>query len=95
MAYVPRAMISSTTRDLPRHREQAMDACLRQDFLPKMMEHLPPSADDAVRRSLSLVDEADVYVLILGLRYGEIRKVMTSRTPILSSNGPSNERSRG
>ncbi|MDQ3763825.1 MAG: DUF4062 domain-containing protein [Actinomycetota bacterium] len=37
-----------------------------------MMEHLPPSPDDAVRRSLGLVDEADVYVLVLGLRYGEI-----------------------
>ncbi len=72
MADVPQAMISSTTRDLPRHRQHAVDACLRQDFLPKMMEHLPPSPDDAVQLSLSLVDEADVYVLILGLRYGEI-----------------------
>jgi Domain of unknown function (DUF4062) len=72
MADVPQAMISSTTRDLPRHRQHALDACLRQGFLPKMMEHLPPSSDDAVQLSLNLVDEADVYVLILGLRYGEI-----------------------
>ncbi|MGH3701479.1 MAG: DUF4062 domain-containing protein [Pseudonocardiaceae bacterium] len=54
------------------HRQQALDACLRQDFFPVMMEHLPPSPDDAVRRSLDLVDQADVYVLVLGLRYGEI-----------------------
>jgi hypothetical protein len=72
MVEAPRAMISSTTRDLPRHRQQAMDACLRQNFLPKMMEHLPPNPDDAARQSLGLVDEADVYLLILDLRYGEI-----------------------
>jgi hypothetical protein len=69
---VPKAMISSTTRDLPRHRQHALDACLRQGFMPKMMEHLPPSPEDAVQLSLRLVAEADVYVLILGLRYGDI-----------------------
>jgi tetratricopeptide (TPR) repeat protein len=65
-------MISSTMRDLPKHRQMALDACLRQDFLPKMMEHLPASPDDAVHESLRLVDQADVYVLILGMRYGTI-----------------------
>lgn len=72
MTELYRAMISSTTKDMLVHRQQALDACLRQDFFPVMMEHLPPSPDDAVRRSLSLVDKADVYVLVLGLRYGEI-----------------------
>jgi hypothetical protein len=72
MTELYRAMISSTTKDMLVHRQQAQDACLRQDFFPVMMEHLPPSPDDAVRRSLSLVDGADVYVLVLGLRYGEI-----------------------
>ncbi len=72
MTELYRAMISSTTKDMLEHRRQALDACMRQDFFPVMMEHLPPSPDDAVRRSLSLVDEADVYVLVLGLRYGEI-----------------------
>lgn len=72
MTELYRAMISSTTKDMLVHRQQALDACIRQDFFPVMMEHLPPSPDDAVRRSLKLVDEADVYVLVLGLRYGEI-----------------------
>jgi len=72
MTELYRAMISSTTKDMLAHRQQALDACIRQDFFPVMMEHLPPSPDDAVRRSLDLVDEADVYVLVLGLRYGEI-----------------------
>ncbi|MGH3821725.1 MAG: DUF4062 domain-containing protein [Pseudonocardiaceae bacterium] len=65
-----RAMISSTTKDMVVHRQQALDACLRQGFFPLMI--LPPSPDDAVRQSLDLVDQADVYVLVLGLRYGEI-----------------------
>lgn len=72
MVELYRAMISSTTKDMLVHRQQALDACLRQDFLPVMMEHLPPSPDDAVRQSLSLVDGADVYLLVLGLCYGEI-----------------------
>ena len=72
MTELYRAMISSTTKDMRAHRQQALDACIRQDFFPVMMEHLPPSPDDAVRRSLRLVNEADVYVLVLGLRYGEI-----------------------
>jgi hypothetical protein len=72
MTELYRAMISSTTKDMRAHRQQALDACIRQDFFPLMMEHLPPSPDNAVLRSLSLVDEADVYALVLGLRYGEI-----------------------
>ncbi len=72
MTELYRAMISSTTKDMLAHRQQALDACIRQDFFPVMMEHLPPSPDDAVRQALDLVDQADVYVLALGLRYGEI-----------------------
>ena len=33
-------MISSTARDLPEHRKEVMDACLRQGMFPIMMEHL-------------------------------------------------------
>ncbi|HEY6423597.1 MAG TPA: DUF4062 domain-containing protein [Pseudonocardiaceae bacterium] len=72
MTELYRAMISSTTKDMLAHRQQALDACIRQDFFPVMMEHLPPSPDDAVRQSLDLVDQADIYVLVLGLRYGEV-----------------------
>ena len=41
-------MISSTARDLPEHRKEAMDACLRQGMFPMMMEHLPASDADAI-----------------------------------------------
>ena len=72
MTDMPCAVISSTTHDLPVHRAAALDACLRQDFFPLMMEHQAPGPVDAVRLSRELVDKADVYILILGFRYGEI-----------------------
>jgi hypothetical protein len=72
MADMPCAVISSTTADLPAHRDAARDACLRQGFFPLMMEHEPLSPDDAAQVSRRLVDRADVYVLILGFRYGEV-----------------------
>src|ERR1022692_3669444 len=68
------AMISSTSLDLPEHRKAAMDACLRQSFFPLMMEHLPASDDDAIRESLRMVDEANIYLGILAYRYGHVPK---------------------
>ena len=65
-------MISSTARDLPQHRKEAMDACLRQGMFPVMMEHLPASDAEAVPASLNMVDEADIYMLILAHRYGYV-----------------------
>lgn len=65
-------MISSTARDLPEHRREAMDACLRQGMFPIMMEHLPASDDEAVPASLKLVEATDIYLLILAHRYGYV-----------------------
>src|SRR5439155_22770507 len=67
-----RVMISSTARDLPEHRKEVMDACLRQGMFPIMMEHLPTSDDEAIPASLKMVDEADIYLLILAHRYGYV-----------------------
>jgi tetratricopeptide (TPR) repeat protein len=72
MAEHLQVMISSTARDLPEHRREAMDACLRQGMFPIMMEHLPASDDEAVPASLKMVNEADIYVLILAHRYGYV-----------------------
>lgn len=66
------AMISSTARDLPQHREQVMSACLAQNLFPKMMEHLPASDDNAIKASLRMVDEADIYIGIIGFRHGHV-----------------------
>ena len=65
-------MISSTARDLPEHRKEVLDACLRQGMFPLMMEHLPASDADAIRISMEMVDKADIYLLILAHRYGTL-----------------------
>jgi len=67
-------MISSTARDLPEHRDEVKDACLRQGFFPMMMEHLPASDHDAIEESLRMVDESEIYLGILAHRYGYVPK---------------------
>jgi tetratricopeptide (TPR) repeat protein len=67
-------IVSSTARDLPEHREEVMDACLRQGMFPQMMEHLPATDADAIAESLRLVDEADIYMGVFAHRYGYVPK---------------------
>src|SRR5262245_27363597 len=67
-------MVSSTARDLPKHRDQVMSACLQQNLFPKMMEQLPASDANAIRASMRMVDEADFYVGVVGFRYGYVPK---------------------
>jgi hypothetical protein len=66
------AMISSTARDLPEHRKQVLDACLRMGVFPVMMEQQLANDEDAISESLRLVNEADIYICILGFRYGYV-----------------------
>lgn len=68
----PVVMVSSTTLDLPQHREQARNACERQGFFPLMMEHLASGRSPGLARSLEMADTCDIYVLIIGVRYGEV-----------------------
>jgi len=68
----PTVMISSTARDLPEHRKEVLDACLRQSMFPVMMEHLPAADADAIAESLRMVDEAEIYLGIFAFRYGYI-----------------------
>lgn len=56
------------------HRKEVLDACLRQDMFPVMMEHLPASDADAIAASLKLVDDADIYVGVFAHRYGYVPK---------------------
>ena len=65
-----KVMISSTARDLPEHRQQVIEACLRMDCTPLPMETLTAADATAVEESLRLVDEADLYVGIFAHRYG-------------------------
>ena len=70
MAVFRTVMVSSTARDLPKHREQVEHACLARHALPLMMEHLPATSADAKRVSAEMVDRCDVYVGVFGHRYG-------------------------
>lgn len=69
-----KVMISSTALDLPEHRKEVMDACLRQGMFPTMMEHMPASDTEAISASLAPVDDADIYVGIFAHRYGYVPK---------------------
>lgn len=67
-------MISSTARDLPEHRKQIVEACLRQGMFPLRMEDLPANSDEAAKASLKMVEDADVYIGVFANRYGYIPK---------------------
>jgi tetratricopeptide (TPR) repeat protein len=68
------AMISSTVQDLPDYRSMVMDACLRADIFPKMMDHLPALDSDAIEASIAMVNISDIYIGIFAHRYGHIPK---------------------
>jgi hypothetical protein len=70
MTHQPVVMISSTARDLPLHRKEVLDACLRQGMFPKMMEHLPANDAKAIAASIDLVNRADIYLGMFAHRYG-------------------------
>ncbi|MBI1278254.1 MAG: DUF4062 domain-containing protein [Anaerolineaceae bacterium] len=65
-------MISSTVLDLPIHRAMVGNAVIGCRMLPRMMETLGASPDDAIDASLKLVNEANIYIGIFGNRYGYI-----------------------
>ncbi|HEX7331888.1 MAG TPA: DUF4062 domain-containing protein, partial [Pyrinomonadaceae bacterium] len=68
-----RVMISSTARDLPQHRDKVKDACMDLGvFYPDMMEHLTATDANALEISLAIADRADVYIGIIGFRYGYV-----------------------
>jgi hypothetical protein len=64
------AMISSTAVDLPEHRKQVFDACLREGVFPIGMEQLPARDATGIQVSLEMVDKADIYIGIYAWRYG-------------------------
>ncbi len=64
-------MISSTSFDLPEHRQGVLDAILRMGHHPLAMEHGSAMSDaDAISMSLGMVDKADLYIGIFAERYG-------------------------
>jgi hypothetical protein len=63
-------MISSTSLDLPEHREKLIEVCNRLGVRPLAMEHLSADGRMATQVSLEMVDNADIYILVLAWRYG-------------------------
>jgi hypothetical protein len=65
-------MVSSTALDLPEHRKEVMEACLRMGMHPVMMEHLTAGDTTAAEKSLAMVDDAAIYLGVFAYRYGHV-----------------------
>ena len=66
------AYVSGTVRDLSEYRKQAADACLQLGIVPVAVEQVPTAGQDPLAVSLRALDNADIYVGIIGWRYGFI-----------------------
>jgi hypothetical protein len=69
---MPKAFISSTSRDLEDYRRAASEECVRVGLLPIAMEFFEAMARGATEGSKQKLDHADVYVGIFARRYGYI-----------------------
>jgi hypothetical protein len=66
--------ISSTFLDLKEYRENSIKACEIFKAHSIVMEMLYSSYQSPIEASLGLVREADIYVCILGQRYGSVKE---------------------
>ncbi|WP_171982122.1 DUF4062 domain-containing protein [Aquaspirillum sp. LM1] len=67
-----RIFISSTSIDLPEHRQKVIDACNQLGLMPDGMEHWPAADAKALDFCLDKINQADVFVGIYAHRYGWI-----------------------
>lgn len=65
-------MISSTIADLREYREQARSACEQAGFTPYLAENFAADNVNLLDASLKAVEDADVFLCILGRRYGYV-----------------------
>ena len=65
-----RVFISSTSIDLPEHRQKVIDACNQLHLIPDGMEHWPAADAEALKFCLDKVNQVDVFVGIYAHRYG-------------------------
>jgi hypothetical protein len=66
--------ISSTFSDLQKERQAAVEAVLRAGHIPAGMELFSASNESQLEIIKRWIDDSDVYMLILGGRYGSIEK---------------------
>lgn len=65
-------MISSTSKDLAEHRQQASDAVRRSGLRTQEMEQLTATLGNAISVSLRFVNQSEIYIGIIGMRYGYV-----------------------
>lgn len=64
-------MVSSTTSDLGDHRRRLGQIITNLLLTPRLMDNEAPGKE-ALSFSPDLVDEAEIYILLLGFRYGHV-----------------------
>lgn len=64
--------VSSTYTDLTKERQAAVEAILQAGHIPAGMELFSAGNDSQLQTIYKWIDESDVYMLILGGRYGSV-----------------------
>lgn len=64
--------VSSTYTDLKEERQAAVEAILQAGHIPAGMELFSAGNDSQLQTIYKWIDESDVYMLILGGRYGSV-----------------------
>jgi len=66
--------VSSTYKDLKEERQAAVEAILKTGNIPAGMELFTAGNESQLQTITRWIDESDIYLLILGGRYGSIEK---------------------
>jgi hypothetical protein len=66
------AVIGGAAHLMPAYLREALEVCLRLGVVPVTVEHVARDDSDAVERALGLLDEADVYIGVVGDEYGRV-----------------------
>lgn len=66
----PTVFISSTSIDLPEHRQKVTEAIIELGLFPDGMERWPAADDNSLDFCLGKVDQADIFIGIYAHRYG-------------------------
>ncbi len=66
--------ISSTYSDMKEERQAAVEAILKSGNIPAGMELFTSGNESQLQAIMRWIDESDIYVLLLGGRYGSIEK---------------------
>lgn len=64
--------VSSTYRDLRQERQAAVEAILKAGHIPAGMELFSAGSESQLETIRRWIDDSDVYMLILGARYGSV-----------------------